>query len=124
KPETASAQGTIGSIRIAVAAVQGGEAAAVVTNPIAKSVLYGAGFGFPGHTEFLADLAAVDGKAPLPVMMLWCEELAVVPVTIHIPLRDVPAALTTELIVDTARIVSRELTRRFGIAAPRLALSG
>jgi 4-hydroxythreonine-4-phosphate dehydrogenase len=124
QPDSASAQGTIDSIRIAVAAVQAGKAAAVVTNPIAKSVLYGAGFSFPGHTEFLADLAAVDGKAPLPVMMLWCEELAVVPVTIHVPLRDVPGLLTSELIVDTGRIVARELQSRFGIAAPRLALSG
>jgi len=124
KPGSASAAGTIASIERAVAAVRGGEAGAVVTNPIAKSVLYAAGFGFPGHTEFLADLAAVDGRAPLPVMMLWSEELAVVPVTIHVPLRAVHELLTTELIVETGRIVAAELTRRFGIAAPRLALTG
>lgn len=124
KPDSATAAGTIASIRESVAAVTAGAAAAVVTNPIAKSVLYAAGFGFPGHTEFLADLAATNGKVPHPVMMLWSEGLAVVPVTIHIPLRAVPEQLTTELIVETGRIVAGELTRRFGIAAPRLAVSG
>jgi 4-hydroxythreonine-4-phosphate dehydrogenase len=57
-------------------------------------------------------------------MMLWSEHLAVVPVTVHIPLKDVPAALTTELIVRTARIVARDLRERFGLAAPRLAVAG
>ena len=56
--------------------------------------------------------------------MLWSELLAVVPVTIHIPLRSVPDLLTTELIVETGRIVARELTTRFGLPRPRLALSG
>ena len=70
-----------------------GEAAALVTNPIAKHVLYQAGFAHPGHTEFLAALAAEPGRTPPhPVMMLWCEALAVVPVTVHIPLARVPAS--------------------------------
>ena len=124
KPDPATAAGTIASIDRAVAAVQVGQAAAVVTNPIAKSVLYSAGFKHPGHTEYLAHLAARGGVEPRPVMMLWCEELAVVPVTIHEPLRRVPDLLTTELIVETGRIVAAELRSRFGIAAPRLALSG
>jgi 4-hydroxythreonine-4-phosphate dehydrogenase len=104
--------------------VREGEAAAVVTNPIAKHVLYAAGFRHPGHTEFLAELAGGDGPPPRPVMMLWCEDLAVVPITVHIPLRAVPAALTTELAVETARIVARDLRERFGTAAPRLAFAG
>ncbi len=124
QPDPATAQATIASITAAVEAVRDGAASAVVTNPIAKSVLYAAGFAHPGHTEFLAHLAADGGTPPLPVMMLWCEELAVVPVTIHIPLRAVPGALTEALIVETAEIVARELTQRFGIAKPRLALSG
>jgi 4-hydroxythreonine-4-phosphate dehydrogenase len=96
-----------------------------VTNPIAKHVLYDAGFRHPGHTEFLAALAAEPGgPAPHPVMMLWSEELAVVPVTVHIALQAVPQALTTELIVRTARIVARDLRERFGIARPRLAIAG
>ena len=86
-PDPATAHGTIASIARAVAAVRQGQAAAVVTNPIAKSVLYAAGFRHPGHTEYLAHLAGDGGTPPLPVMMLWCEELAVVPVTIHVPLR-------------------------------------
>ena len=68
-----------------------GEAAGLVTNPIAKHVLYQAGFSHPGHTEFLAALSAEPGRTPPhPVMMLWCEALAVVPVTVHIPLRASP----------------------------------
>jgi 4-hydroxythreonine-4-phosphate dehydrogenase len=125
RPDPATATGTIESIRQAVALVAAGQAAGLVTNPIAKSVLYAAGFSHPGHTEYLAALAAdALGQPVRPVMMLWCETLAVVPVTIHIPLRDVPAALNAELIVETARIVDRDLRRLFGIARPRLALAG
>jgi 4-hydroxythreonine-4-phosphate dehydrogenase len=105
--------------------VQTGQAAALVTNPIAKSVMYEAGFEFPGHTEFLAHLAAAPGKpAPRPVMLIWSDALAVVPVTIHVPLAAVPLRLTTELIVETGRIVARDYARRFGIPHARLALCG
>jgi 4-hydroxythreonine-4-phosphate dehydrogenase len=124
KPDPASAAGTIESITRAVAAVRAGRAAALVTNPIAKSVLYAAGFAHPGHTEFLAHLAGDGGPAPHPVMLLWSEELAVVPVTIHVPLSTVPGLLTTDLIVETGVIVAREMANRFGIAEPRLALTG
>ena len=124
RPDSATAPATIASIDRAVAATRQGLASAVVTNPIAKAVLYKAGFAHPGHTEYLAHLAADGGAEPRPVMMLWCEELAVVPVTIHVPLRTVPEVLTTELIVETGRIVARELAARFGIAQPRLAVSG
>jgi 4-hydroxythreonine-4-phosphate dehydrogenase len=124
KPDPASAASVIESIETAVQLVRGGEASAVVTNPIAKHVLYDAGFRHPGHTEFLAALAGQDGNTYHPVMMLWSEELAVVPVTVHIPLSSVPSSLTTELIVLTGRIVARELKERFGLADPRLALAG
>ena len=100
------------------------QASAVVTNPIAKSVLYRAGFRHPGHTEFLAELAANGGAAPQPVMMLWSPTLAVVPVTIHLSLREALAQLSTDLIVTTARIVVADLKARFGLASPRLAVSG
>ncbi len=123
-PDNNSASAAIASIRHAVADVMAGRASAVVTNPIAKSVLYRAGFSHPGHTEFLAELAAAGGKSPRPVMMLWSPELAVVPVTIHLPLRDVIAQLSTGLIVETARIVAADLKARFSIARPRLAVSG
>ncbi len=124
-PDESSAPAAIGAIRRAFDDVMGGRAAAMVTNPIAKAVLYRADFPDPGHTEFLGRLACErTGKAVLPVMMIWSEDLAVVPVTIHIPLHDVPAQLTSGLIVQTARIVARDLSARFGLARPRLAIAG
>jgi 4-hydroxythreonine-4-phosphate dehydrogenase len=124
RPDASSAEAALASIRQGVSDVVAGRAAAVVTNPIAKSVLYRAGFRHPGHTEFLAELAASNGKAPQPVMMLWSPLLAVVPVTIHLSLREAIAQLSTDLIVSTARIVAASLKSRFGLARPRLALSG
>src|SRR5258708_2305400 len=124
QPDHSSADAAISSIRQAVADVTAGRAAAVVTNPIAKSVLYRAGFPHPGHTEFLAELAASDGHTPQPVMMLWSPALAVVPVTIHVPLQEAITRLTHDLIVSTARIVVADLKARFGLANPRLVLSG
>jgi 4-hydroxythreonine-4-phosphate dehydrogenase len=112
------------SIRQAVGDVMAGRASAVVTNPIAKSVLYRAGFRHPGHTEYLAELAATANHTPQPVMMLWSVPLAVVPVTIHVSLRDALAQLSADLIVSTARIVVAGLKAYFGLAHPRLAVSG
>jgi 4-hydroxythreonine-4-phosphate dehydrogenase len=124
QPDDSSAEAALASIRLAVADVAAGRASAVVTNPIAKSVLYRAGFRHPGHTEFLAELAASDGRTPQPVMMLWSPTLAVVPVTIHLSLREAIAQLSSELIVSTARIAVADLKARFGLAHPRLAVSG
>jgi 4-hydroxythreonine-4-phosphate dehydrogenase len=124
KPDATSAWAAIASIEQAVADVKAGVASAVVTNPIAKSVLYSAGFKHPGHTEFLAELAATGGKTPKPVMMIWSETLAVVPVTIHLPLRDAIAELTTEMILETARIVVADMKRYLGLRSPRLAIAG
>jgi len=125
QPDQSSGPAAIASIRRAVADVFAGRAHAVVTNPVAKAVLYRTGFAEPGHTEFLARLAQeATGRAAHPVMMLWSPELAVVPVTIHLPVREVPQRLTAELIVETGRIVAHDLRARFGIARPRLALAG
>lgn len=124
RPDSKYAAAILESIERAVAFVRQGEASAVVTNPIAKSVLYQAGFQHPGHTEYLGELAARRGGAARPVMMLWSPELAVVPVTIHIPLAEVPRALTQEAIVETCRIVARDLQARFKIAHPRLVMAG
>src|ERR1700736_6624069 len=124
QPDNTSADAAMASIRRAVGDVLAGRASAVVTNPIAKSVLYRAGFRHPGHTEFLAELAAPKGHTPQPVMMLWSPALVVVPVTIHRSLRDAISQLSTDLIVTTARIVVADLKARFGIAHPRLAISG
>src|SRR6202048_4160155 len=124
QPDHTSADAALASIRQAVADVVKGRAGAVVTNPIAKSALYRAGFRHPGHTEFLAELAAAGGPAPQPVMMLWSPALVVVPVTIHLSLRDAIGQLSSDLIVTTARIVVADLKTRLGLANPRLAVSG
>jgi len=121
-PETAAV--VIEAIRRAVADTLAGRTAAVVTAPIHKALLYAAGFGFPGHTEFLAALAARDGVVPRAVMMLADGDLRAVPATVHVPLRAVPALLTTELLVETGRIVAGDLAGRFRITRPQLAFTG
>jgi len=125
RPSASDAAATIEAIERAVTMVAEGSASAVVTNPIAKEVLYDAGFRHPGHTEFLGELALRHfGQAVHPVMMLWSRQLAVVPATIHIPLAQVPSRLTRELLVETAQIVVKDMRQRFGIAAPRLVFCG
>jgi 4-hydroxythreonine-4-phosphate dehydrogenase len=125
RPDPANAAGTIEAIDRAVAGCLAGDAAAIVTCPIAKKPLYDVGFRFPGHTEYLAHLASLHTGADVtPVMLLAGPQLRTVPVTIHIPLAEVPKALTTELIVTTARITAADLESRFGIARPRLAIAG
>lgn len=124
-PDQSSALCVLASLEAGLDLVASGRAAAIVTNPLAKSVMYGAGFPFPGHTEYLAAKAAAPGQpTPRPVMMIWSPELAVVPATIHIPYRDVPARLTADLLVETGRIIARDMVRRFGLARPRLAFCG
>jgi 4-hydroxythreonine-4-phosphate dehydrogenase len=125
RPDRSSAPAAVASIRRATADVMAGSAAAIVTNPVAKNVLYNWGFAEPGHTEFLATLVhEATGKSLRPVMMLWSPELAVVPVTIHLPLKEIFKQLSVELVVDTGRIVARDLARRFGLPHPRLVLAG
>jgi 4-hydroxythreonine-4-phosphate dehydrogenase len=124
-PDESSAPAAIAAIRKAVALVNAGVATGIVTNPVAKSVLYQSGFTEPGHTEYLAKLSqTATGQHCHPVMMLWSPELAIVPVTIHLPLKEVASQLSTDLIVDTGRIVARDLAVRFGIAQPRIAVAG
>ncbi|MBH0239702.1 4-hydroxythreonine-4-phosphate dehydrogenase PdxA [Methylobrevis albus] len=126
RPDPVAARGVIAAIERGVADIAAGKAAGLVTAPIHKAALYGAGFAFPGHTEFLGHLAGRywPGRPAQPVMMLAGPELRGVPVTIHIPLAEVPRRLTTQAIIETGRIVARDLTRRFGIARPRLAVAG
>lgn len=125
EPDSATASGTIGAIERGVELALTGKVAAVVTNPIAKSVLYGAGFTFPGHTEFLADLGhRATGQPVTPVMMIAGPELRTIPVTIHIPLKDVASTLTTRMVYETCRIAAHDLGARFGIASPRIAVAG
>lgn len=125
RPDSVHAGAVIESITAAVGFVKAGRAGAVVTNPIAKYVLTRAGFAHPGHTEFLAALAVAPGRTPpKPVMMIWSPDLAVVPVTVHVPHRDVPHLLTQDLVEESARIVVRDLKTRFGLPRPRLVLAG
>jgi 4-hydroxythreonine-4-phosphate dehydrogenase len=125
QPDRTSAPAAIAAIRRAVSDVIQGHAAAIVTNPVAKNVLYRSGFPEPGHTEFLSALSAeMTGAVARPVMMLWSPELTVVPVTIHLPLAEVPQALSVDLIIETGRIVARDLVNRFAILKPRIAVAG
>ena len=126
RPDAAHAPHIIGWIEHGVALCLSGEARALVTAPIAKSVLYGAGFRFPGHTEFLAELCRPDGAAiaPMPVMMLAARDLRVVLATIHTPLKDVAATLSSAGLSHLMRITHDALVRDFGIDRPRLAVCG
>jgi 4-hydroxythreonine-4-phosphate dehydrogenase len=120
-PDPSHAKGVIDVIALAVALVRDGQAGAVCTAPINKKALKdGAGFAFPGHTEYLAHLA---GGVPV-VMMLACPALRVVPATIHIPIADVPKALTAAGLEQVIRLTHAGLQRDFGIAAPRIAVAG
>jgi 4-hydroxythreonine-4-phosphate dehydrogenase len=126
RPETADARLVIGAIDRAVADVQSGRAAAVVTNPINKEALYRTGFPHPGHTEYLGELAGLLYGKPgvTPIMMLASPELRVVPVTIHLALRQALKALTSAMIVTAGRVTHLALQRDFGIAKPVLAIAG
>lgn len=113
-------------IEQAVGLAVAGDASGVVTAPIAKAPLYAAGFRFPGHTEFIAELTA-DVPFPDtrgPVMMLTARDLRACLVTIHSPLTEVPQLVTEERVTRTARVVHEAMKRDFGIAQPRLALAG
>ncbi|MFC7052836.1 4-hydroxythreonine-4-phosphate dehydrogenase PdxA [Hansschlegelia quercus] len=122
---TDDAEGVIEAIRLGVEFVHSGRCSALVTLPIAKAPLVAAGFPHPGHTEYLGALTeALWGRPARAVMLLWAQEIAVVPVTVHIPLREAPDRLTENEIVETARIVVRDFKRRFRIEHPRVAIAG
>jgi 4-hydroxythreonine-4-phosphate dehydrogenase len=121
QPNQANARAVVASIEQATKLALSGAASGVVTNPINKAALYQAGFAYPGHTEFLAELTGATGQQ---IMMLASPMLRVVPVTVHASLRDSIAMLTTEMIVAASRTTARALRRNFGIASPRLAIAG
>ena len=126
RPDPANADTVTRSIQRAVALALDGSADAVVTNPIAKDVLYKAGFSFPGHTEYLGALCQ-DRPAPYhpgPVMMLTAQDLRVGLATIHIPVCATCEALTSEVVLNAARTLLGALKTDFGIAEPRLAVCG
>jgi 4-hydroxythreonine-4-phosphate dehydrogenase len=123
-PDPGHAAAVIRSIDEAVKLALAGAVAGIVTNPIQKETLYAAGFRHEGHTDYLADLAARAGHPAEPVMMLSVGALRSVPVTVHIPLKDVPARLSQAAIERQARVLAAALKQRFGIARPRLAVTG
>jgi 4-hydroxythreonine-4-phosphate dehydrogenase len=114
----------IEAIAAAVRGTLAGACRGLVTAPIHKGALYHAGFSHPGHTEYLAALCASEGETLLPVMMLAHDELRAVPLTIHVPIKDVPGLITASLLIETLRVVDRDLRGRFGIARPRIAVAG
>ncbi len=120
----ATALWVMAMIEKAVVLCLAGKASAMVTNPIQKEALYAAGFDYQGHTDFLAALTRLRGLPASDVMMLVGGGLRAVPITVHIALKDVPSALTTEAILIQTRIVSAALIEKFGIASPRLAMTG
>ena len=124
-PNADAAPAIIRSIALATSHALEDLAGGIVTNPINKALLYGAGFAYPGHTEYVAHLCAEPhAKPPRPVMMLVGGGLRVALATIHMPLMDVAKALTVPGLVELGHIVAQAMTRDFGIPAPRLAFSG
>lgn len=126
RPDPRNAEPVLAAIRMGVRLALAGEICALVTNPVEKAVLYGAGFSHPGHTEFLAELA---GAGSTPVMLLACPAAASEPglrvalVTAHLPLARVAGQLSRERIVAAAASAAAALTRDFGIARPKLAVA-
>ncbi|MBC8035846.1 MAG: 4-hydroxythreonine-4-phosphate dehydrogenase PdxA [Rhizobiales bacterium] len=124
KIDSGTAPQVIAAIDEAVSLAFDGAVSAIVTNPVQKEALYAAGFRHQGHTDYLAHLARRRGHDVHEVMMLVAKDLRAIPVTVHIPLAEVPRALTSEMIMMQARVVARDLSRYFGIARPRLAFTG
>ena len=122
QPGEPGAQLALRALEIATGLVRGGAAAALMTGPVAKARLANIGFAYPGQTEFVAQACGVLPKNA--VMMLAGPSLRVVPVTVHVPLGEVPGLLTCELIRNRAAIAASALVRDFGIARPRLAVTG
>jgi len=121
-PSVAGAHCSLDSLELAVGLARSGSASAVVTGPVAKEQLYLIGFQHPGQTEFVAERCGIS--AANVVMMLAGPTLRTVPVTTHLPVTQVPAALTSALIESRGRAALRGLQRNFGIPEPRLAVSG
>lgn len=123
-PDAKAAPAIIASIESAVRLAQTNEVAGLVTNPINKALLYGAGFAHPGHTEFIAELCRTSDRSYRPVMMLTGGGLRVALATIHMPLKDVPSALNTGALVELGTLVHGALVNDFGVPAPNIAFTG
>ncbi len=122
QPDLDGARNALDALEMAVGLTRSGTASGLVTGPVSKAQLYAIGFSHAGQTEFVAERCGVSGE--LVAMMLVGPSLRTVPVTVHVPLRDVPAMLTIEAIVAKGRATARGLQRQFGIERPRLAVAG
>ena len=120
--DSRNGQVVIDAITTASRFCRSGAASGMVTNPIQKSSLYNAGFSYPGHTEFLASLGHVDTGGPM--MMLACDDLKVVPLTIHIPISAVAGSLSKDMIIAAGHLLDTSLKRFFAMTAPRIAVAG
>lgn len=121
-PDVDTARCALQSLEMASGLTRSGAASALVTGPVSKAQLYRIGFTYPGQTEFVAERCGVASENA--VMMLAGPTLRVVPITVHVPLAEVPGLISLELIVAKARVTARGLHRNFGIERPRLAFAG
>jgi len=121
-PNIAGARCSLDSLELAVGLARSGAACGLVTGPVSKAQLYGIGFSHPGQTEFVAERCGIARENV--VMMLAGPTLRTVPITTHVPLRDVSGLISVEIIMSRARTTERGLSRDFGIANPRLAMAG
>ncbi|MDO8294599.1 MAG: 4-hydroxythreonine-4-phosphate dehydrogenase PdxA [Gallionella sp.] len=119
-PNAANSEYVLATLRRAVQGCQAGEFSGMVTAPVHKGIINDAGIPFTGHTEFLAGQTHTD----LVVMMLVGGGMRVALATTHLPLKDVPAAITAPLLENVLRIIRRDLQCRFGIAQPRILVAG
>ena len=121
RPSQDGARLALASLRWGAKCALAGAASGMVTAPVAKSALAAIGWDYPGQTEFLADACGKPYRDA--VMMLAGPSLRTVPLTVHVPLAEVSALLSSDLIIHKARIVAAGLRRDFGITAPRLAIA-
>ena len=119
-PVTDNAQALLDGLRLAAEGCKDGLFAGMVTAPLQKSIINDAGIPFSGHTEFLAELTATT----TPVMLLLADRLRVALATTHLPLSDVPAAITTERLTAVIDVLHRDLRSRFGIDQPEIVVCG
>lgn len=118
--DVANAQSLLDGLTRAVAGCVSGEFSALVTAPLQKSVINDAGIAFTGHTEFIAALT----DCPVPVMLLIADKLRVALASTHLPLREVPAYLTTKGIAQVIGVLHADLQSKFGIARPEIIVCG
>lgn len=122
RPTEESGRAALLALEQATEAIAAGEIDVLVTAPINKKAIQGDGFNFPGHTEYLQD--RLGGEDDHALMILFNDDLRVALVTTHLPLRDIPGALTREKVADTVKALAATLRRDFAIERPRIAVLG